>query len=60
VKPFENYKAITIALGIMVAVVVALTLWMTRDTEIVNAGSRTPVGINAENFIRTAVNIFGD
>lgn len=62
-KKTITYREITIAIGILVAMVVALTLW-TRDPEEKLSGRSTSTAVNlsstAESLFNAAVKLFSE
>ncbi|MEX2233393.1 MAG: hypothetical protein WD824_14615 [Cyclobacteriaceae bacterium] len=61
VKKSITYKEITVAIGILVAMVIALTLWLrVPDNEVSGSASAPKVGLPAatQNLFKTTVKIF--
>jgi len=61
VKKFITYRAITVAIGILVALVIVLTLWVREPGDTVSGSERkSPVGapVVVKNIFKTAVAVF--
>jgi len=61
VKKFITYREITVAIGILVALVIVLTLWVRKPGQSVSGSDRTPhvgMSLSAKNIFKSAVAIF--
>ena len=61
VKKSITYREITLGIGILVAVVIVLTLWVRKPAGIVSGYDGKPqveIRMSAKNFFKTAVTIF--